>query len=319
MPMHSRDESGPRVHVLIPTHLPRYLDVVLAALGRQSHVPDRVIVSCDTDRDDIGKVIERSASAYGLSISWVRRAHMNGERLCQVRNNGVRALAELEGIDWSVTTDLQTPNPENAQHRLITLDGDMVSPPDLVASHAHMHAQGTARPPLIYAYRVGVERGLSESLTGDELFELGVQQSGLVIDATAQARLQQRDRRYRKHLLLRRWKLGPAHKPKLLGGHYSCSLDTYLRLNGFDELYQGWGFKDDEFAYRAARIGDPVQVAVAAIPAFHLWHTTRQADVPMRELPTAKRFEQRADLPLACEHGVRNTLLQAQIEVTNFE
>jgi hypothetical protein len=201
---------------------------------------------------------------------------------------------------------------------VLTLDGDMACPEDVLEKHERLHRSGIGRPPLVYAYRVGVERELSESLDGDTVFESGLEASGLVVTEADHAKLAKRDRRYRKQLWMRRLRVGPLHKPKLLGGHYSCSLDQYLRLNGFDELYQGWGFKDDEFAYRAARLGEPVRVAVADIPAFHLWHTTRQADVPMRELPTARRFEQQKSLPLVCEHGVRGPLPQEPVAVTSF-
>lgn len=290
--------EGPRpaMYVLIPTHTPRYLDLVLVGLGRQSTRPEHVVVSCDTDDSAIGDVIARWAPKLGLKVSWVRRASTGSERLCQVRNNGVRHLVDDLGVK---------------QGRLLVLDGDMLAPDSLVEAH---HRLGV-HAPLVYPYRVNVDRDRSAGLVAERIAS-GEQR--LEVSAQERRQLAIRDARYRRQLLMRRVKLGPLHKPKLLGGHFSVDLSLYLELNGFDELYQGWGFKDDEFAYRAARLGAKVRVAVADIPAWHLWHATRQPSGPMSELPTAQRFALRRTLPNRPEHGVRNPLGQPPIHVSTI-
>lgn len=297
--------TPPSVHVVIPTHLPRYLDVVLAGLAAQTRRADSITVSCDTDRGDIGGVIERCADAFGLRVAWVRRAHQGGERLCQVRNNAVRHLAH--GLD----IDINGEDAAARSHRIVVLDGDMLAPPHLIDAHLAVHASA----PLTYAYRADLDERTSAMIAADDI-HAGRGMPALT-DAHREA-LARRQRRYRKHLRMRRLGLGAAHKPKLLGGHFACSLDLYLRLNGFDELYQGWGFKDDEFAYRAAKLGAGVALAVDTIPAFHLFHETRQPGAPMRELPSAERFARRASLPLIAEHGVRDSLPQPDVESTVF-
>ncbi len=306
-----------RCHVIIPTHLPRYLDLVLAALARQRRRPDTITVTCDTDRPDIGERVAEAAHQFNTAITWVRRPHTGSERLCQVRNNGVRALADQLAIDSKAPRNPRSTDPDAVNHRLIILDGDMLAPDTLVETHEAIHREAP-RPGLIYAYRTDIPRQTSEALNAQSLFTNGPASLGLTITDQNRATLTRRDRRYRKHLLMRKLRIGPLHKPKLLGGHFSCTLDQYLRLNGFDELYQGWGFKDDEFAYRAARLRESVHVAVSRIPAFHLWHQTRQPPAAMRDLPMAKRFAQRHTLPLVCEHGVRNPLDQPNVSVNVF-
>ncbi len=286
------------LHVLIPTHTPRYLGLVLAALGVQTRRPDTVVVSCDTDDPAIGAEIDAAAGRARMPIWWVRRAHHGGERLCQVRNNGVRHLVETLGV---------------TSGRLVTLDGDTVAREDCLEGHARLAAAGGAD--VIYPYRVDVGEAQSAALTPEMILE---RRSGLVLSRRDIDRLAARQRRYRRQLLMRGLRLGPAHKPKLLGGHYSVDLAWYLRLNGFDELYQGWGFKDDEFAYRAARLGASCRVAVDELVVFHLHHATRQTPGRMADLPTAKRFERRRALPLVAEHGVRNPLPQHPVSATLF-
>lgn len=284
------------VHVLVPTHTARYLDVVLAGLARQTRRPDTLVVSCDTDDEAIGGVLRDWCGRTGLSAWWVRRAHHGGERLCQVRNNGVRRLLEAIG---------------GAHGRLVIIDGDTLLREDCLEGHARLGAEpGTD---LVYPYRVDIgESGSSAISAGALLRGHGMP----AVSPEQRGVLERRHRRYLRQLLLRRLGLGPAHKPKLLGGHFSVTLATYVRLNGFDELYQGWGFKDDEFAYRAAKLGVPCTVAVRELIAFHLYHPTRQTPGRMSELPTARRFASRSRLPLVAEHGVRNPLAQNPVSAT---
>lgn len=288
--------SGWPLHVVIPTHTPRYLDLVLVGLARQARAPASVTVSCDNDEASIGAVIQRWAGEIEGGVWWVRRASHGEERLCQVRNNAVRSIVEREGAD---------------RGRVLVLDGDTVPGEACVARHADLGA----RRDLVLGYRVNVDEETSRGLDASLL--LAGEQS---LEASAEdvARLVRRDRRYAKHLLMRRLRLGDLHKPKLLGGHFSCDLGLYVRLNGFDELYRGWGFKDDEFAFRAARMGASVRPACAGILVFHLHHETRQPEGPMAELPTARRFEKRKTLPDVCEHGIEHPLEQHEIEVSHI-
>lgn len=278
------------LHVVIPTHVPGYLDLALASLARQTRRADTVTVSCDNTDSVIREELERCARAYDLPVWHVRRETHHEERLCQVRNNAVRNLRDLGHTDG----------------RLVIIDRDMVLPDDTLAKHEEIGASA----PLVYPYRVDVDEQTSARLTGDRWF---AGDDTLRVAPAAQEKLDERDRRYRKHRFLRRFGLAPAHKPKLLGGHFSVALDAYLALNGFDELYRGWGFKDDEFAYRAARLGYRCAVAVRAIPAFHLFHETRQPNTPMRELPNAQRFAKQKSLPRVCEHGVDTPMPQHDV------
>ena len=284
------------LHVVIPTHTPHYLDLALASIARQTRRPTTVTVSCDNDDEAIGNEVARCARAYRLPVWWVRRETHNEERLCQVRNNAVRHLAHELG---------------HTEGRVVVIDRDMILPDHTLERHMRLGEEA----PLVYAYRIDVDEDTSSALTGDRWFAgddtLTPTQSDL-------ERLASRDRRYHKHLILRRARLAPPHKPKLLGGHFSVSIQVYLELNGFDELYRGWGFKDDEFAYRAARRKHRVAIGVRALPAFHLYHTTRQPDSPMRELPNARRFAGQKSLPLICEHGVRNPLPQHPVRADEF-
>ena len=285
--VHGADD--PRaVDVVVPTHTTRHLDLVLAGLARQTAQPRAIVVSCDTDDGAIGDVLARSEPRLSAPVWWVRRPHHGEERLCQVRNNAVRCLARTLG---------------HTRGRVLILDGDMIANPTCVADHARLGE----RAELVLPYRIDLSEARTSELDAERL---AAGDQTLEPSPAELATLRRRDRRARRHLILRALRLGPRHKPKLLGGHVSIDLPTYLELNGFDERYRGWGFKDDEFAHRAARAGKRARPAAADIPAWHCHHTTRQPDRPMKELPTARLFEDRGVAPIRCELGVDHPLDQ---------
>lgn len=289
------DERSP-VFVFVPTHTTRYLAVVLAGLARQTRRPDHIVVSCDTDDEAIGDVLRQWAPRLGTPVSWLRRPHQGVARLSQVRNNAVRFIVDHLG---------------HTRGRVIQVDGDMLCSETLVERHEALGAVA----PLVYPHRIDVSEERSRGIDAERVYR---GEERLKPTEEDRRRLRARDRRYRRHLLLRRLGLAPMHKPKLLGGNWSGSLEVWLGINGFDELFQGWGFADDEFARRAALWGARCIPACEAIPSFHLYHPTRQPDAPMTQNPNYRRFARR-DLPVVAEHGIRNGIPQPAVQVTTLD
>lgn len=283
------------VYLFVVTHTTRYLDILLAGLARQTRRPDHIVISCDTDDPAIGALIESWAPDVRAPIAWVRRAHHGIARCSQVRNNAVRFLINDLGA---------------SRGRVIQIDGDILCPDDFVQRHAQLGGDRA----LVYPYRINVDEPRSKALDAHRI--LAGEQS-LEPSAAERAELSSRDRRYRRQLWMRRLHLGPLHKPKLLGCNWSAPLKAWIDLNGFDERYQGWGFLDDEFARRAARAGWPCVPACAAIPCFHLFHTTRQPDGPMSANPNYRRFADARE-PIAAEQGLRGEIPQNPVRATRY-
>ncbi len=279
------------LHVVIPTHLPRYLDLVLVGLARQTVRPATIVVSCDTDDPAIGGVIDAWAPRLGLSVWWVRRPHTGEARLNQVRNNGARHLVDELGVRTG---------------RILLLDGDMLLRDDVLAGHAEL----AARADMVCAYRINLSRQETSALDPERVLR---GEQAPPVSRAARAGLAKRGRRYRKQLLLGRLRLGPIHKPKVLGGHFHAPVEVWRRINGFDEAYLGWGFEDDDFTSRACRSGARRVVAVRRLVAWHLWHETRQSPGPMTDLPNWRRFADLRRRPLAAELGLRTPMAQPAV------
>ncbi len=288
--------------MLIPTHTTRHLAACLASLAHQTAAPAGVVVSCDTDAPEIGALLDawwprvaagqRERIGTAAHLWHVCRAHHGRPHLNQVRNNGLRVLRDRGGI---VQSDA-----------VLVLDGDTMLAPDAVERHLALR---TAGADLVIPYRYMLSEQASSAVEAERVLLGGVDEAGLA-DAVQTAELAARDRRYRKNLWLSRWGLTKVHKPKLVGGHHSFSWLAACRVNGFDEEYIGYRFNDDDFCRRLKslrpRIG--VEIAVASIRAYHLWHPIR-APERLQEAPGYARWARR-DLPVACRHGLDHPLPQ---------
>ena len=115
------------------------------------------------------------------------------------------------------------------------------------------------------------------------------------------------------HARLRRWRLAKSHKPKMLGGHHSVTLDMYRALNGHDEEYHTWGTEDDDFCRRVYKAGGTARIAVRDILVYHLYHPSR-APGDWFDRPNANRFLRR-DLPTRCVRGLDSPLAQPPVQV----
>lgn len=288
--------SPARVFILIPTHTTRHLAACLCSLAHQTKAPSGVVVTCDVDDAAIGELLREwwprvAATLPGApSLIHARRPHTGRAMLNQVRNNGLRALRDHSDIrDDDV---------------VVVLDGDTMLAADAVARHAAIADEGAD---VIIPFRFMLEQEVTATIRPEDVLARGVHKD-LLTTRPMRDTLARLDRRYRLHLLLSRFGLTKAHKPKIIGGHHAVRWRNLLDVNGFDEEYHGYGFDDDDLSRRLRRRRPPTRIAVDDILAFHLWHPIR-APSRVKDSPGYERW-MRTDLPVACLHGVRNGLPQ---------
>lgn len=281
----------PPIHLVIPTHTPHRLDLVLFSIAQQVVPPTTLTVSCDVDDAAIEAVIRRSADRFNLCARYVRRPHQGTARISQVRNNAVRALLE-SGVEPT--------------GRILIIDGDTCLLPETVALHARLGgAQG-----MVCASRVMLSPERSDAF---DLELLAAGRQRLALEPGDDQPLQEAHRRARIQQWLRHFRLAKAHKPKILGGHFSIRFDLYCEVNGCDEEFEGYGMEDDDLARRAYRAGADSVVAIRDIPVLHLHHPTRAAR-DWADNPGFARMKRR-DLPVVCLRGLRNPMDQDDVSM----
>lgn len=289
--------------MVVPTHTTRHLKACLTSLAGQSRPPASVIVTCDTDDPAIGDLLGSIPTAPGGGIARIihaRRAHTGIARLNQVRNNGLRAL--------EATTTL-------TDHDLIVLlDGDTMLAEDALERHAAASAGGAE---LIIPFRVNLSEATTDGLGDGPITTAQLHQ---LITTSDGAALRRRQRRYKRQLLQRRllpeWThVIKPHKPKVLGGHHGVSVRVLRAVNGYDELYTGYGYDDDDLTRRIYRLRPRVRVAVVVREclSLHLWHPSRAPRRPT-DAPGYARFS-RNDLPTAARFGWSTPSDQPPVEV----
>ncbi|MFB3431577.1 MAG: galactosyltransferase-related protein [Phycisphaerales bacterium] len=300
------------VHVVIPTHTTRHLRLTLLGIACQSTMPASVTVSCDNNDDEIRDHLADIAAEFGFPITLVRREHQGRERLAQVRNNAVRALTgRLPGEQAG--KPILTKQQVDRDPQLLFLDGDCFLEKDAIAKHARL-AESTE---LVIPFRVNTTKAQLA-----EFDESRARRGEMPLEITDQQRrlLEKRHRRYARQQRLKRIPvIGPLlvkpHKPKLLGGHHSVRLSTYIAVNGHDEEYHTWGTEDDDFCRRVYETGAESVIAIRDIDCLHLYHPTRNPG-EWHDRPNAQRFA--SDLPTRCAHGLDNSMPQGEIEVVRL-
>jgi len=113
--------------------------------------------------------------------------------------------------------------------------------------------------------------------------------------------------RFQRNLFLRNLGLASAHKPKIIGCHFSLFRADAEKVNGFDERFIGWGLEDDDFARRLYLAGVRGRSVILTARALHLEHAS-VASKPARigDSPNMAYFS-RKNIPFYCTEGLNKT------------
>lgn len=272
------------VHVIVCTHTERHLRLVLEGIQAQSTAPDTISLVTDGRIDGVSAVAHEFSQKVQSPFFYTTREHQGVMRLAQTRNNAVRTLV----------------NHEIRTGRLVFIDGDILLHKDAIQTHSDLGNAGE----LLIADRI--------SLTKEQTDQQ------LLIDSTATTniegmdlsgeieRLEKRRRKARKHLWMRKLGIAKKANPKIIGAQISVDFQDFLRVNGFDEEYEGYGCEDDDLAARLYRSGVKPTVAVNELVAYHLWHPT-QAKKKWHDNIGARRFTS-VKTPVRAQFGFDNPM-----------
>jgi glycosyltransferase involved in cell wall biosynthesis len=224
--------------VLITYNWPRALELVLDSIASQSRLPDEVIVTDDGSGEDTREVVVRAARAFPCRLAHVWQED-RGFRAARARNRGIAAARG----DY-----------------VILIDGDMVLHRDFVADHLML-----ALP--------------AHSLQGGRL-NASAQETARLL-AGGRARFAPwMPGRFPPHRALRMPWLARIKARSSSGGRiFSCNMSAWredlLRVNGFDERFEGYGGEDQELAKRLRHAGVRRRQLKFAGLAIHLHHDSR--------------------------------------------
>jgi glycosyltransferase involved in cell wall biosynthesis len=233
--------THPDISLIVNTYQkPRHLALVLASIAFQEGVAGRleVVVADDGSDTTTHDLVTDFAARVPFPVHFTTEPH-DGFRLARVRNRGA-ALA---------TGDT-----------LLFLDGDSVLPPDHVASHLAARRPGRAQIGDV----VRLAEDVSRDLAPDRLATTDLRM------ISPPAELRRLVRRHRKSVLQNL--LRHPTKPRLAGGNFAIWRNDYLRINGSDERFRGWGQEDDDLGLRLRAAGVGLSSILGRTCTYHVWH-----------------------------------------------
>jgi GT2 family glycosyltransferase len=271
-------EPGPTgidvdVSVLVNTYRkPRHLALVLESIALQQPAGQslEVVVADDGSDDGTAELVDRLAATLPLSVRFTSQPH-DGFRLARLRN----AAARLARGRY-----------------LLFLDGDCMLPPGHVAAHVARRRHGTA----LIGYCARLSRQASDLLVPENL---PLADLALLVPEVERRSLARRHRKAWWHNAARH-----PTKPRLAGGDFGIWREDFVRVNGFDERFVGWGQEDDDLGLRLRAAGVRLESILDATCSLHIWQPTDPtAARRWRDGPNVAYFGRRGRLT-ACRHGI---------------
>jgi glycosyltransferase involved in cell wall biosynthesis len=217
---------------------PDALAAVLASVSRQSASPAEIIIADDGSGETTRFVIEGFTRASFVPVRTVSQPHA-GFRVARLRNLAIAAT--------------------HAEY-LVFVDGDMLLHPEFIADHVRAARRGY----FTQGIRANADAALTRRLLDDPSIAVGPTTRGLGL--------------LRRAYLLH----APALSPLLrrvgnsLVSIKSCNQGFWrrdlLRVNGFNEAFEGWGPEDKELCARLGFAGVRRQTLLFGGIAVHLGH-----------------------------------------------
>ncbi|MGR9013357.1 MAG: glycosyltransferase family 2 protein [Gammaproteobacteria bacterium] len=149
---------------------------------------------------------------------------------------------------------------------LLFIDGDCVLGPEFIARHRQLAEIGCFVP--------GNRVLLSESFT-QEVIEKHIQLYKEPLHYFISLRLQKKINRISAFVRLPLGflrKLQPNKWQKAMTCNLAVWKNDFMRTNGFDELFEGWGYEDSDLVIRLIHAGIKRKEGRFAVPVLHLWH-----------------------------------------------
>lgn len=252
------------VSIIISTYnRPQALQRVLEAVFRQNQAVRDIVIADDGSTQSTAAMITALRASAPCPLQHVWQSDQ-GFRAAMARN---RAVAEASG-DY-----------------LVFLDGDCIPFPDFIAWHEKLACPGY----FVAGNRILLSREFTRSIEANTEF---VWQWNILRWISARVRGQiNRFLPLLKRSANGKWR---DKSPEQWEGVKTCNLglwkSDFLRVNGFDESYQGWGHEDADLAIRLIKSGIRRRDGRFAAPVLHLWH---QENDRAQETENRKRLESR--------------------------
>jgi GT2 family glycosyltransferase len=224
------------------------LRLVVASLEKQTVPLHEVVIADDGSSPEHEQCIEEIIRRSPLRIVHARQEH-RGFRVAANRNNGVR---------------------HSTGDYLFFLDGDLVLLPDSLKQHV----DASDALHWLTAFGLRLTEQESRAITEESIRSGAFERLWPGKDDPRWCDLREEAQYFRiKALKQIFWPSERRFRQlKLLGMQFSLPRAAFEKINGFDELYEGWGQEDLDLGLRLQIAGYKGRTLMDRSRAFHLYH-----------------------------------------------
>lgn len=229
------------VALLISTYnWPDALELAFLATLNQTRLPDEIVVADDGSTSSTKAVVEKYAALFRIPVHHVWQED-KGFRLAEIRN---KAIAKASS-DY-----------------IIQIDGDIIMHPHFIADHMKFAKVNS----FVRASRIYINEEVSLQMLKTKQFKISAFSKGITNFFSA----------LRIPLLWRCFETDYKIKGDELYEIHGCNMAYWrqdaLKVNGYNESFNGWGPEDKEFITRLLNAGVQKRFLKLGGIAFHIYH-----------------------------------------------
>jgi glycosyltransferase involved in cell wall biosynthesis len=222
------------------------------SVKRQKVLPDEVVIADDGSGPETSELIEEIRKDFPVPILHVWHAD-EGFRLAAIRNKGIAA---------------------SSAEYLIQIDGDLVLHPYFIADHLQFRKPG--------CFVTGSRVMLSAESTGQMLQHRSINIRKYGSGKTNIANGIRST--WVRNFMAGRYKINGKHRFYVKGCNMAFWKKDLVAVNGYNEMFTGWGREDSEIAIRLINAGVKKQFIKMAAICYHLYHTVASRDLEPRNI-----------------------------------
>ena len=229
------------VTLLISTYnWPEALELALQSITTQTKLPDEIIIADDGSKGDTRVTIEEFKTRFNLPIMHIWHED-KGFRLAKVRNI---AIANATG-DY-----------------IIQIDGDIIMHRNFIEDHSRFAKPGS----FVRASRVYINEKVSNEMLKKGNYKINAFSKGISNFFSA----------IRIPFMWKYFETGYKDQADERYEIHGCNMAYWrkdaLKVNGYNEAFNGWGPEDKEFITRLLNSGIQKRFIKLGAIAFHIYH-----------------------------------------------
>ncbi len=234
------------ISVIVTTYnWPAALTLCLESLFVQQDKNFEIIIADDGSSENNLETAKGYCTDSPVSLSYIHHGD-KGFRAGTIRN---KAVAICKG------------------EYLLFIDGDCIVLPNFIGKHRHLALQGFFVP----GNRVLLSQEFTQEVI-DKHLALYAKPIGHFIFLWLQKKINRLFGFFYLPLGFLRY-VQPNKWQKAMTCNLGIWKSDFLMVNGFDELFEGWGYEDSDLVIRLIHAGIKRKEGRFAVPVLHLWHS----------------------------------------------